>query len=344
MTQSHPYSHPAHRRALSASSHVFKSPALRSSHPAIHRNKGSSSISKLGPGLVGHSRSLDLTAATGDDVDDDTQSEMATSFLNFCAMCERQITVPDNSLLYCSESCRRKDSCKPLSASLPSMASSSFTITATTPPSSPPLSPRIIVAPMTPTRAPTGSIPAIRIPTDLHMVCSDPDPTEWKPVISIRPAAASSRASSEAWQFLSRFHGEHAPVKLPERRPDAAGHRSTASLSTLANGPAATTLPSLAHSPTTPTSSYSSSSSSDYMSYAPELIHRPLPPRHHSSNAVKGVELVVPHFDVASEDVVAFEVSNGGSLFPASSALWEEVPTKNGPVISVAPVYEVSEA
>ncbi|KAK7177544.1 hypothetical protein PSPO01_16404 [Paraphaeosphaeria sporulosa] len=34
---------------------------------------------------------------------------MATSFLQFCTTCEKQISVPFNSVLYCSESCRKED-------------------------------------------------------------------------------------------------------------------------------------------------------------------------------------------------------------------------------------------
>ncbi|KAI9760985.1 MAG: hypothetical protein M4579_001361 [Chaenotheca gracillima] len=40
---------------------------------------------------------------------------MAASFLQYCATCEKQILVPNNAILYCSESCRRKDSAKPMS-------------------------------------------------------------------------------------------------------------------------------------------------------------------------------------------------------------------------------------
>ncbi|KNG88370.1 hypothetical protein ANOM_003336, partial [Aspergillus nomiae NRRL 13137] len=80
-----------HRRSPSGS----YAPKLRTARPALHR-KGTSfvnhSISKLGAGHTRHSES-----------DNECQFEMAASFLNFCAMCERQITIPDNSRLYCSE-------------------------------------------------------------------------------------------------------------------------------------------------------------------------------------------------------------------------------------------------
>lgn len=57
------------------------------------------------------------------------------------------------------------------------------------------------------------------------------------------------------------------------------------------------------------------------------MQHRPLPPRHNPSSstsaATKGVELVVPHIASTTEDVPV-EVSDSGSIFPASSAVWED--------------------
>lgn len=56
------------------------------------------------------------------------------------------------------------------------------------------------------------------------------------------------------------------------------------------------------------------------------LHHRPLPPRH--KNSSKSVELVVPHVNAPVVDVTApeergeAEVSDRGSIFPASSSLW----------------------
>ncbi|EZG07128.1 hypothetical protein H106_03459 [Trichophyton rubrum CBS 735.88] len=39
---------------------------------------------------------------------------MATCFCQYCAMCERMISNPDSSILYCSQRCRNQDSIKPL--------------------------------------------------------------------------------------------------------------------------------------------------------------------------------------------------------------------------------------
>lgn len=271
------------------------------------------SISKLGSG---HSRGVSRNR------DDEADFDMAASFLNFCAMCERQITVPSNTVLYCSESCRRKDSCKPLSASMPSMTNMS-SMNTTTPPTSPPLSPRTIVAPMTPTRVPSNSIPPIRIPTETHEARSELDPTEWKPVIL--GGAGTSLASSDAWNYLSQFHGGDGTM-LAQR-----AHRSTASLPGLVGG---TNAPSLTNTPSV-ASSYSSTAS-DYLGSMYEKTQRPLPPRHNpyfsSSAATKGVELVVPQY-ASNTDVVAVEMSDSGSIFPASSAVWGDSCEKSVPIV-----------
>ncbi|PLB50431.1 hypothetical protein P170DRAFT_143680 [Aspergillus steynii IBT 23096] len=314
MTQGH--YHPHHRRTLSGSN----VPKVRSARPALHR-KGTSfvnhSIAKLGSGNPRRCES-----------DDDRQPEMAASFLNFCAMCERQITVPDNSLLYCSESCRRKDSHKPLSASF---SSNSSMPSSSTPPTSPPMSPRIIVAPMTPTKAPM-STPAIRIPGEFNDSKTDQDPSEWKPVIPMSASGAEPLASSDAWHYLSQFHGGEAPLM---RRPKA-NRNSSSSLSTLmsSSGP----IPSLAHTPSTVASSVSSNAS-DYLSYVPESAFRPLPPRHNpsfssSACATKGVELVVPHVEIQADDAPVDDTS--GSIFPANSSLWDDVPSEKAPLATAA--------
>ncbi|KAL2846733.1 life-span regulatory factor-domain-containing protein [Aspergillus pseudodeflectus] len=299
MTQSHVHSH--HRRTPSGSN----SSKLRSARPALHR-KGASyanlSISKLGSGQP---RSTV--------VDDDRVPEMAASFLNYCAMCERQITVPDNRLLYCSESCRRKDSHKPLSASFPSYTPMCSRNTSPAS-SSPPLSPTI-VAPMTPTKAPVTVSRPIRIPTDMHESKTDLDPTEWKPVIQVDSRCASAMGS-DAWKYLSQFHSDDTMVPLRRARVD---HHSSTSLST---------LPSLSHTPSVASSV--SSVASDYMSY------RPLPPRHKpcfsgSGSAAKGVQLVVPQIAAIPDSPI--DMPNGGSVFPANSGLWDEK-TIEAPVIT----------
>lgn len=220
-------------------------------------------------------------------------------------------------------SCRRKDSCKPLSAS--SYTYSMTASTTSTPPSSPPMSPRDIVAPLTPTRSssPTSSAVLPRIPSDLHDAKSDLDPTEWKPVIQghshhhsvaggarRNPSSTSLSSSSEAWSFLSQFH---------HNRDESSGlgygfglRRSTTHRSSAVSLLSSTLAPSLINTPSTMASSLSSSNSSsadsplDYVGHhdagantASVKATRPLPPRHNPSytgvSATKGVELVVPH-------------------------------------------------
>lgn len=196
--------------------------------------------------------------------------------------------------------------------------------TTTSPPTSPPLSPRTIVAPMTPTRISSSTptpLPSIRIPSTIHAAKSDLDPTEWKPVLGPRTDSTSSLATSDAWGYLSQFHGGSSV--LPTRR----SHRSSASLSTLD-----VATPSLTHAHSV-ASSVSSSASDEH-----EHMHRPLPPRHNpffslSHAAEKGMALVVPHVAaVAVRDVE----SDSGSIFPASSAVWEDdVVTKGSAPIMV---------
>lgn len=181
----------------------------------------------------------------------------------------------------------------------------------------------MIVAPMTPTKAPLKSTPTTGISTDVHDSKVDQDPSEWKPVIPAAYGSTGSLASTEAWHYLSQFHGSE---PLFPRRRDGAGHRSSASLSTLMSATAP--VPSLTHTPSTTASSFSSTAS-DYIGYIPESSHRPLPPRHNpyfsnGAGVTKSVELVVPHVETPSMHANAVDMSDSGSIFPASSSLWNE--------------------
>ncbi|KAJ5988144.1 hypothetical protein N7481_003354 [Penicillium waksmanii] len=321
----------SHRRSPS-STHYPSKP--KSSRPVLHRRGTSGvnlSISKLGSGHS-HSTSNSHSRSHSRSKDDESEFDMA-SFLNFCAMCERQITVPNNTLLYCSEGCRRKDSCKPLSASMPSMP---MTTTPSTPPASPPLSPRTIVAPMTPTRVQSNP-PHSRIPsTTPNSTGSDLDPTEWKPVITTGgnfTSTSTPNPTSTAWSYLSQFHGpDHHSHYQPSRRP-------------MTSRNSVTSLPGLGYTSTgtgTGTSigapSLSSSVSSTASDYLGSYEHRPLPPRHNpsfSGTYAKGVQLVVPH--VSSVPGVTVEMVDGdsdsGSIFPASSSVWvDEVKARPGAI------------
>lgn len=221
----------------------------------------------------------------------------------------------------------------------------------TTPPSSPPMSPRSIVAAMTPTGTSPRPIPGhLRIPSDLHDAKSDLDPTEWKPLISTRRNGSSaSLASSEAWNYLSQFHPPAAAdesassmLMLPTRRTGYV-HRSSASLSALAGYGygAMIPTPSLSNTPTTAASSLNSNS--DYIGYmydppafgggavstSSSTVTRPLPPRHNPSFstaacATKGVELVVPHIVQAPPTVAsaAAAATSPAESLGAEGGIW----------------------
>ncbi|EHY60099.1 hypothetical protein HRR83_006459 [Exophiala dermatitidis] len=234
------------------------------------------------------------------------EKEMAASFLQYCAMCEKQIMTPCNSILYCSEACRRKDSAKPLSASTitpsssPGMASASIPIIrsiSSSGASSPP--PAYY-------HQYDSHTPSLRIPVDQHDAKSDLDPTEWKPKLQ-RP---SHTRQSEAFRYLSRFHqtmlnndninNAWTSTSVPDAalRPSAAPrHKSTMSLSasTITTG----TTPSLGNTPTT--TSASTSFDSVY-NYDYDFKMRPLPPRQNPMTSTSpgtyrgiGIDLVTPH-------------------------------------------------
>ncbi|KIW62951.1 hypothetical protein PV04_09836 [Phialophora macrospora] len=208
--------------------------------------------------------------------------DMAASFLQYCAMCEKQIMTPCNSILYCSEACRRKDAAKPLSASNLSLDSAS-------PSSSLPSSPRPTLPQRSSARPEYQDPSTSRIPCDLHDHKSDLDPTEWKPKLPQRGASASS----EAFRYLSRFHQTQVGNvdnldHVTRDRPTVLRHKSTLSMSTLTPG---TTTPSLANTPTTTASSVDS---------LYEFNLRPLAPRTNplystSAGYSRGIDLVTPH-------------------------------------------------
>ena len=205
--------------------------------------------------------------------------DMAASFLQYCAMCEKQILTPSNSILYCSEACRRKDSCKPLALAAAAMSPT------TTPPSSAPSSPRPILPPRTPTGTSSVSAPSIRTPAELHNAKSDLDPTEWKPKLH-------RRGESEASQYLAQFHRSTSALGIdahdePMAHRPLFSHRSTTSIASM-------TTPSLYLSQTPTTASSSLSTGPEY-----DFNTRPLQSRHNpmystSTGTTKGIDLVMP--------------------------------------------------
>ncbi|KAK5050585.1 hypothetical protein LTR84_003867 [Exophiala bonariae] len=259
---------------------------------------------------------------------------MAASFLQFCAMCEKQITTPSNSLLYCSEACRRKDSVKPLSASL--LRPTSMSTPSSPRPALHMRSSSAIVA------SPNHSSPVLlRIPPDMHGHKSDLDPTEWKPKLG-----DGHRKTSEAFRYLSQFHqnmnnafnaNADAMIMIPTPKCDTpsvdetkdslitnnnvqyntVGSTST-TVSTISTTPSLTSA-SMSATPTTGPSSFDSTIYAHMHNYnpnyhkTPDYEHgtkydydydfnlRPLPPRQNpmyystSAGGGRGIDLVTPH-------------------------------------------------
>lgn len=203
------------------------------------------------------------------------------------AMCEKQITTPCNSILYCSETCARRDSRKPLSAAN-IMSTSPSTPTA-------PSSPRPILQPRTPTGvSPVTDVPTVRIPADNHPYRPDLDPTEWKPKATRNGRPALNRYDSEAFQYLSSFH--RAINKNNDHSDNNTAGGIQVGVPNISDVAAtAPTTPSLGNTPTTAASSWSISTSAGY-----DYNTRPLMPRHnrwYSTSLVggAGVDLVTPH-------------------------------------------------
>ena len=208
-------------------------------------------------------------------------------------MCEKQIVVPNSSILYCSErypiplpsyvlhltnrdpSCRRRDSVAPATNPYLSLASPTKMVpSAYSDDIVDPLGSKVptYVAAMQPTPRLTQDA---RIPPPMaHDGKSDLDPTEWKPAettlmeIKSPPGAKAVERkpklphypSSEAFAYLSKFH--RSSDSLYSKRRPALGHgRSTIS---------SRTTPSLSHTPTASTSSEESLSGTPY-----EFVARP---------------------------------------------------------------------
>ncbi|MCJ1434964.1 hypothetical protein MMC27_004334 [Xylographa pallens] len=229
--------------------HLRSPPYLKKSTAKPHRPAVSKSPSS--PKLAGKAGKNKLAEEHLEKEEED--DDMATSFLQYCAMCEKQIIVPNNSILYCSEryvltptflindlqadlppaSCRRKDGNKT------SPADSYLRGYNTTMPALPEptdvfgLTTRSIVA----CRRPTVLSSDISKPPLLHHFKSDLDPTEWKP-------DSIHRSASEANNYLSQFHSL-SPGVAKIRRPALNGRSTTSALMM------AQTAPSLSHTPTT---------------------------------------------------------------------------------------------
>lgn len=227
----------------------------KKAHPTHAKTSKSAPLSKRSGS---HGRKTSANAVQHREViQDEDEDPMAVSFLNYCTVCEKQIIVPSNSVLYCSESCKKKDAEKSLSYydySPPTTPFTNFTF------------------------------------DDLHYpdIIPQRSPTQSN---SKRNSYASSegsidedyhRADSDASNHLRHFQSiSNGTDTVRPIRP----HYERASISS-ANFSAA---PSLSH---TPASSYSFSL--PYTPYTQPSNNRPLPPRTHGSYASKSIDLVTP--------------------------------------------------
>ncbi|KAK7538558.1 life-span regulatory factor-domain-containing protein [Phyllosticta citribraziliensis] len=197
--------------------------------------------------------------------EDDDDDLMAASFLNFCTVCEKQIIVPNNSILYCSESCRKKDNTKELSfePSPPPTPYASFFFDDTSPS-------RDIVPPRSPTVAPAKRL-------SYGFSDASEDESDWHDIEKPRPQ------ETEATRYLRSF--PRSSTELDLRRPVRPTHNRANTAMVLPTTHSA--APSLSH---TPTSTLSVS-----MPYTPSS--RPLLPRRHphsTSSRNGSIDLVNP--------------------------------------------------
>ncbi|KAJ4354863.1 hypothetical protein N0V95_003473 [Ascochyta clinopodiicola] len=233
-------------------------------HPSHHSKKALSTHAKtsksapLSKRSGSHGRKSSSNAVQHREVtEDEDEDPMAVSFLNYCTVCEKQIIVPSNSVLYCSESCKKKDAEKSLTYydySPPATPFTNFTF------------------------------------DDLHYpdIIPQRSPTQSH---SKRNSYASSegsmddeyhRTDSDASNCLRQFQNiSNATDTIRPIRPrfERASIFSTNS----------SDAPSLSH---TPASSYSFSL--PYTPYTQPSNNRPLPPRTHGSYASKSIDLVTP--------------------------------------------------
>ncbi|KAF3289585.1 hypothetical protein TWF970_003354 [Orbilia oligospora] len=222
---------------------------------------------------------------------------MAASFLPFCSFCEKQIVIPNNGILYCSEACRRRDrgtksnpSSAPVSGSVPLQLHGGFGSCST-----PPISPRLgyadiappnLIAPSSPTSA--RSIPMARTVSNPlgdygHVSFSPPsDPIP----LHRRPAYEISYPSISAPPSPTSSSG----VFLPSKRPHHLPRNNTF-----------TSIPSLTNSP-------AASSTSSHGTYNPYQgnFARPLPPirnpyAYSHNSSPRSIDLVTPINSITSQ-------------------------------------------
>ncbi|KAJ4298257.1 hypothetical protein N0V90_006156 [Kalmusia sp. IMI 367209] len=238
---------------------------------------------------------------------------MATSFLQFCTTCEKQIIVPCNSVLYCSESCRKKDTEKQFAFPHDQ---------------SPPLTPfsqfsnftfedlhfRDIVPPRSPTqlRSNRSSCAFSELSSDDNALSGDEKPRQ------------DSDASRYLRQFQQASYATDAAATIRPRRP----HYTRASTSHVSFSMA----PSLSHTP--------ASSASFSLPYTPST--RPLPPRtnpHSSSYTYKSIDLVTPltYASTAPSSPRQYSLKTHPETATSASTIEGEIRYQKSPIMSMSP-------
>jgi hypothetical protein len=238
----HHVRHPSHQSKKSQPAHARPSrPLSKRSH-----SHGSKTASK-----VVHYKEVES---------DEDEDSMAVSFLNYCTVCEKQIIVPSNSVLYCSESCKKKDTEKSLTYSYdhyspPNTPFATFTFD------------DFAFRDIVPQRSPTQ-------PESKRSSCAFSD-------ISLDDHSADryQRFDSEASKYLRKFQS---PAYVSDTVRPRYNRNSTSQISF-------SVAPSLSHTP--------ASSVSYSLPYTPATT-RPLPPRtkpsHSGSYGAKSIDLVTP--------------------------------------------------
>ncbi|KAI9675337.1 MAG: hypothetical protein M1817_001240 [Caeruleum heppii] len=107
------------RASTTPSTHASTNAPSKTPRPARGQRPAPLSRRSTGQGIV----KLGLGRGKGDSNRTDSRAGaeedgLTATFLQYCTTCEKQIQVPNSSILYCSESCRKADS----SASAPSTA------------------------------------------------------------------------------------------------------------------------------------------------------------------------------------------------------------------------------
>ncbi|KAL2040392.1 hypothetical protein N7G274_006835 [Stereocaulon virgatum] len=234
-----------------------------------------------------------------EEIFEDDNDDMGSSFLQFCAMCEKQIAVPNSSILYCSESCRHRDSIIPSTHPYLTLALNSpnkMTPSTFSSDIDDPYGARIPTYVPRAQRTPR-SFHDDRIPPQVHDGKSDLDPTEWKPAEPCDMERKSPgkewkpklvhRPSSEAFSYLSKFH--RSTDSLASKRLPPPGHERSTSRAT----------PSLSHTPTASTSSEESLAGTPY-----EFVGRPaisMPTASTTTSASKAIDAVKDANDLTYE-------------------------------------------